>query len=93
VGSQGGNDEIPEASVSNRWAHFQDGTWTSWDESGSSSHIIGWNDGFGNQGANIYGLARGSLKEISYWTEPSSHNHGGENRPRFTSVEYMIKVR
>ncbi len=93
VGTKGGTDIIPEETLTSRWAKYNEGTWTGFDSTGEDAHIIGWGDGHGNQGSNNYSLARSTRTPIDYFTEPTSHDHGGDNRPRFTSVQYLIKVR
>ncbi len=92
-GTKGGTDKIEEEALTSRWAKYDAGFWTGFDSAGEDVHIIGWNDGFGNARSGHYSLARAGRGPIDYFTEPTTHDHGGENRPRFVTVQYLIKVR
>jgi len=95
--SIGGNDMLPAHGHSHAWAQFGDRTWRTFDQKGGERRLMTWSDGMDSAGIDDYPLVLDDDENIiaptTFYTSLDTHDHGGDNRPSFAEVNWIIRIR
>jgi hypothetical protein len=94
----GGNDAISEDKHAHLWAEYKKNknvkNWFSYDAVNTEQQVSAWVDGISNASkGEIRALDTHNDKDAALYTKAYIHNHGGDNRPRYAKIHWIIKVK